>query len=247
MNRLERLYQIIEYLRSRPESPQSIGELADHFNVTIRTIHRDISVLRDQDVPIHSASGREGGIWLGAEYSMPPVGLSIGEAIGLWLVYRIGAARIPAAPGETLSSGMNKVLSSLPPDKQTKFASVLTRIVVGEPRTEALPPEAKVIDPEVYRECENAVVESRQLRIDYVDKVGNKTSRTIEPHGILIQSPLWYLVAHDHKRDAPRMFRLDRIRQAKVDPLSVFVTRDPREVVTEIQKYSLEMDLGSKS
>jgi len=242
VNRLERFYQLIEYLRSRPESPQTIGDLADHFMVTNRTIHRDISVLRDQGVPIHSVPGREGGIWLSAEYSMPPVGLSIGEAIGLWLAYRMGAARTPAAPGEHLASAMNKVLSSLPANKKAKYASVLKRIVVGKPRTEELPHDVQIIEPGVYRECENAVVESRQLWIEYVDKFGNESTRTVDPHGIMVQAPLWYLLVHDHKRNAPRVFRLDRIKRAKVDPLTTFVARDPREVVTEIPNYSLEMN-----
>lgn len=247
MNRLERLYQIIEYLRSRPESPQTVENLAQHFTVTNRTIHRDLSLLREQEVPIHSSAGREGGVWLGAEYSMPPVGLSIGEAIGLWLAYRMGAARTPSAPGESLASAMNKVLSSLEPGKRAKFASVLNRIVVGEPRVEDIPSEARTIDPAVYRECELAVVESRRLRIDYIDKTGNETTREVDPHGMMIHAPLWYLLAYDHKREAPRMFRLDRIKLASIDPVEKFVARNPRELFFEIQAFSLEMNPSSPS
>ena len=119
---------------------------------------------------------------------------------------------------------------------------MLKRIVVGKPRTETIPPENRIIDPEVYRQCETAVVESNQLEISYVDKSGNETTRVVDPHGMMIQTPLWYLLVHDHKRDAPRFFRLDRIKHTKVDPLTTFLARDPREIFTEIQVYSLEMN-----
>lgn len=177
---------------------------------------------------------------------MPPVGLSIGEAIGLWLAYRMGAARTPSAPGESLASAMNKVLTSLAPNKRAKFASVLKRIVVGEPRIEDIPADARTIDPAVYRECEMAVVDSRQLRIEYVDKAGNESTRVVDPHGMMIQAPLWYLLAHDHKRDAPRMFRLDRIKLAEIDPIGKFVAQDPREIFFEIRAYALEMNSGAQ-
>jgi len=246
MDRLERLYEIIELLRSRGVTPVSADELARHFGVTQRTIFRDISTLRDRDVPIHSEPGRDGGVWLGEEYSMPPVGLSIGEAIGLWLAYRIGAATTTGLPGDSLSTAMSKVLESLPSTQREKYASILDRIVVGIPPSTATLAEVNPIPSAIYRECENAIVTSHRLRIDYLDQRGNFTQRDVDPHGVLIQSPVWYLLTYDHLRDAPRMFRIDRVQQATIDPVLSFQPIDPRALFKEISEHSIELPGGGR-
>ena len=62
-----------------------------------------------------------------------------------------------------------------------------------------------------------------------MDRSGRVSARRVEPHGLLAQPPAWYLLAHDLDRDAPRMFRLDRMHAPAVraerfvpDPQRVF-------------------------
>ncbi len=241
MNRLERLYAIIEYLRSRNERPVAVPDIATRFGVAERTLFRDLATLRDQNVPIYGEPGRAGGIWLGGEYSMPPVGLSIGEAIGLWLAYRLGSSASSGIPGESLSTAMGKILATLPVERRRRYTSVLDRIIVGIAPSHAVLMNSTPVLPEVYRECELAIVESRRLRIRYTDRAGTETEREVDPHGVLIQAPLWYLLVYDHLRQAPRMFRIDRIRQADVDPVLRFTPSDPRQFFKEIEEQSLEL------
>ena len=118
---------------------------------------------------------------------------------------------------------------------------MLDRIVIGVPPNPALLSEAVPIAADVYRQCELAVVESRRLRISYVDRAGVVTKRELDPHGLFIQAPLWYLLAFDHLRSAPRMFRLDRITRADIDPVLQFPPSDPREFFREIEEYALEL------
>ena len=54
------------------------------------------------------------------------------------------------------------------------------------------------------------------LAFDYVDRRGQATRRTVEPHGLLAEVPAWYLLCRDRERRAVRMFRLDRMRRARV-------------------------------
>jgi predicted DNA-binding transcriptional regulator YafY len=67
------------------------------------------------------------------------------------------------------------------------------------------------------------------LAFDYRDRHGRASERRVEPHGLLAQPPAWYLLAFDLDRDAPRMFRLDRIGSTQLPrerfaprPLAVF-------------------------
>ena len=96
MKRLQRLYAVVEFLRARSQQPVTVGQLAEHFGVSERTVFRDVSALREQDVPIYGEPGQQGGMWLGGEYSMPPIGLSIGEAVGFWLAFRMTQSQHPA-------------------------------------------------------------------------------------------------------------------------------------------------------
>lgn len=62
------------------------------------------------------------------------------------------------------------------------------------------------------------VLARRILGFDYVDRNGQATSRRAEPHGLLAQAPALYRLAHDLDREAPRMFRLDRMYLPTVRP-----------------------------
>ncbi len=185
MHRLERLYAIVEHLRTGGNRPTPIYELADRFGVGERTVYRDVAALRDQDVPIYGEPGRDGGVWLGGEYSMPPVGLSIGEAIGLWLAFRMSGS-ISGAAGQSLSDAMAKILATMPDVRRAAYETILRRIIVGVPPSEELLVDGSSGAPEIYRECERAVVESRVLRIIYRDRSGAETERSVEPHGMLV-------------------------------------------------------------
>ena len=244
MKRLHRLYATIEFLRSRGQRPVTVGELAEHFGISERTAYRDIGALRDQDVPIYGEPGQHGGIWLGGEYSMPPIGLSIGEAVGLWLALKMTQSHTPRAVGDSLGTAFSKVLATLPDQRRRRYESVLNRIVVGVPPDPELVSKSAQLNHEVFTGCERAVLGSFRLRIDYVDRTGRSSSRDLEPHGMLVQAPLWYLLAYDLGRQAPRSFRLDRILKASADETLRFEPLDPRELFGEIAEYDLELPGG---
>lgn len=240
MQRLQRLYGIVEYMRSRRE-PVTVLELATRFGVGDRTIHRDIAALRDQDVPINGEPGRGGGLQIGQEYSMPPLGLSINELFGMWVSHRLSAISGSVPAGSGVSSAFSKVLDSLPTARRERFERVLERVIIGVPPTEDALENAGAIDSDVYTVCEEAFLNGRALRLSYEDRHGNRTERTVAPHGLLVQSPLWYLMTFDELRRAARMFRLDRIKGASVDPVLKFEPRDPRALWDEFEKYAIEV------
>lgn len=236
MQRLQRLYAIVEYMRSRRVAV-TVPELAERFDVGERTIHRDIAALREQDVPVYGEPGRHGGLTIGREYSMPPLGLSIDELFGMWVSQRLSTVSGAVPGGMGVGAAFAKVLSSLPTERRQRFELVLSRVMVG-----ATPPVGALktigpIDPDIYTACEKAFLNGNALRLTYVDRNGNRTERVVAPHGLLVTAPLWYLLTFDDLRKAARTFRLDRIVAASVDPVLKFEPRDPRELFAQIAQH----------
>ena len=79
MNRLDRALGILLWLRSR--KTVSAAELAKQFEVSQRTIYRDIETLSELGIPVYAEMGRAGGFRLLEGYFLPPVMFSVGEAV----------------------------------------------------------------------------------------------------------------------------------------------------------------------
>ncbi|MEQ1569773.1 MAG: WYL domain-containing protein [Myxococcota bacterium] len=221
MRRLARLHAIVEHLRSR-RAPVTVADLAQRFGVTARTMFRDLADLRDNEVPIESSAGPGGGVRLGRAYTLPPLGLAIDEVVSLWIAAQL-AQELGQAP---LLAALDKVLGGLSPETRAPFDQVVRRIVVGPPAPVSMGGARP--DPAVYRTCERALLDAATLALTYVDAEGELTERVVEPHGLLVLDPVWYLLAVDHLRAAPRTFRLDRVRTAVAGPPGAFDPVDPR-------------------
>lgn len=238
MKRLERLHAIVEHLRGR-RTAATVGQLAARFAVTERTLFRDLEALRGNEIPIEAEAGPGGGVRLARSYSLPPIGLSIEEAVSLWLAVRMHGAP-PGPGGPTLLRALDKVVAGIPASHRGAFQDVVARIVIGAPPWPQVVARARDVDPEIFRTCEQAVVRARSLAITYADRAGNVTERTIEPHGLLVQAPIWYLLAVDRLRGAPRSFRLDRVASATIQSGDGFRPVDPRTLFPVIAHKRLE-------
>jgi predicted DNA-binding transcriptional regulator YafY len=91
---------------------------------------------------------------------------------------------------------------------------------------------AGVTAPELLRRFEEAFSRRLGLGFQYVDSEGRPTSRRIEPHGLLVQTPVWYVLARDVDKGQPRMFRMDRILRPR---LLHHVTFAPDELLIRTQ------------
>ncbi|MEN0065870.1 MAG: WYL domain-containing protein [Myxococcota bacterium] len=223
MRRLERLHAIVDFLRAR-STAVTVSELAARFDVSERTLFRDLRVLREGDVPLESDPGPMGGVRLGRSYHLPPIGIAIDEAIALWIAVQLAEA----STQPRLASTLDKVVGSVPEPRRRAFRAVIERIVIG-PEAPANIPDPGPPDPTIYRLCERALVDARVLQLDYADRKGTRTRRVVEPHGLLLLPPVWYLLTHDRDREATRTFRLDRIEAVQALAES-FDPIDPRRL-----------------
>jgi predicted DNA-binding transcriptional regulator YafY len=240
MKRSERLHAITEYLRRR-RTPVTVADLARHFEVDERTVFRDLAALREQQVPIVGEPGRGGGLQLHRDYQMPPLALSVDEGVSLWLSYRLAAVLGSLPAGQPVAPAMDKVLVSVPRERREAILRVIERIVMARPAGRELAECATPLDAALYRVVERGFIHGRAVEIGYVDRKGAVTQRVIEPHGMLVAPPLWYLLAHDRLRGEPRMFRVDRLRTAALREADRFEPRDPRRMFAEIEAYGIEV------
>jgi predicted DNA-binding transcriptional regulator YafY len=203
VNRTDRLYAIVEELRARAPRSLSASDLARRFEVSARTIERDILALQESGVPIWSQTGRRGGYTLDPRRTLPPVNFTAEEATAIAVA--LAASRNPfGAAGQAATRKLVAAMAEADSEAASKLAS---RVWVTWP---ARPPAR----PEIVSAVESAVADRMVLRIDYTDRGGQPTRRLVEAHGIAGGPGAWYLVGWCRTRDGPRTFKINRISSA---------------------------------
>jgi predicted DNA-binding transcriptional regulator YafY len=212
LERGERLDALVALIRA--SEGISMAELARDLDVSVRTIRRDVGILRARGMDIEGDRGRGGGIRFARFAPLPPLQLDAQQAVGLWLSVQL-ARRVSGLPFSRGShAALGKVLAALPPERRHQLRQMCRRIVVGTGASEAMRESFGEIAPTLLDAFERCFREGVCLRFHYTDREGAKTYRRIEPHGIFVRPPFWYVLAVDLDKpavDAQRMFRMDRI------------------------------------
>src|SRR5690348_124018 len=127
MQRTERLFALAEYLRGR-RTGVTAEVLAERFEVTVRTIYRDLDALRAAALPVAAERGRGGGYALDRSYSLPPVNFTAREAALLVALgrYAIDMRLLPFT--ETLETALDKVRSALSMSAQRELLKRLSEL-----------------------------------------------------------------------------------------------------------------------
>jgi predicted DNA-binding transcriptional regulator YafY len=205
VNRTDRLYALVEELRAVSPRPRSARWLADRFEVSTRTVERDLSALQQSGVPIYAEPGRTGGYVLDRGHTLPPLNVTPAEATAIAIALsRQTGTPFPAAA----RSALRKVIAAMPPDQTRSARELAERIILVD--RGSLPDGEPV--PSVLAD---AVLQRRVLRLHYVDRDGVLSERVVEPAGFAGADPYWYLVAWCRLRNEPRCFRTDRVLSAE--------------------------------
>lgn len=201
----DRLLSILLLLQTRGLVPAT--ELAERFDVSVRTIYRDVEALSSSGVPVYAERGRHGGIALLPGFRTDVTGLTADESRALFVLAADGAH---AALGldEAIGSALRKVMAALPAPYRPAAELTSRRILVDPVRWMGGRPVAVDIG-----DLHDAVFADLRLRLRYRHS-GMRTARTytVDPYGLVVKAGVWYLVAD---RDGePRLFRADRVREA---------------------------------
>lgn len=216
MNRTDRLLAIVLELQGRDRV--TAEKLARTFEVTKRTIYRDIQALSESGVPVVSAPGQ--GYWLMEGYFLPPVSLTSDEAVMLVLGSEVMAQSFGVQYGAAAKSASRKIEAVLSQDVYNDVAYLKENV-------RFIPLDSKVLAdvPGMLQTVRRAILGRQSLHLHYFrraggsgDTVGELTERTVDPHGLVHVGGAWMLSAYCHLRRAMRVFRLERIRQITVLP-----------------------------
>jgi predicted DNA-binding transcriptional regulator YafY len=223
MNRIDRLYALVEELRAAGPRGRTARQLADHFEVSVRTIERDLSALGQAGVPLATRAGRGGGYTLDRSMSLPPLNFTPGEAAAVAVALSRSEHVLFARDAR---SALLKMAAAMPERalEEARAAAGKVRLLV-----QPAPDPDAVIAETIWR----AVRENRTLRIRYTDVGGLDTERDVEPLHIVVGPNGSYLTAWCHLRDDDRVFRMDRITAAEPIPAPTHAGKRPVRVAPE--------------
>ena len=198
MNRTDRLYAIVEELRAVAPRPRSGRWLARRFEVSTRTVERDIGALQQAGVPVYAEPGRVGGYVVDRTTTLPPLNVAPAEAVAIAVALR----ELDGTPFHAAArSALRKLVAVMPTGAAAAAHELAGRVHLmnrGSPR----PVPALVAE---------ALAARRVLLIEYGDRAGSTTVRRVEPLGYIGNPTHWYLVGWCRLRQAIRAFRTDRI------------------------------------
>lgn len=207
--RLHRLIAILLIVESR--GIIKAKDLAEALETSKRTIYRDIDTLCEAGIPLTTISGPNGGIAFIEGYSINLNQLYGDEVINL---YFTGIGIHPKDQNEAqikLQTALLKLEKSLPEDYKLDIKKAKNRFYYDE--TPWWGEIKKIKNLEIIRK---AVWQSRILKINYKKFNQELSSRTIYPYGLIVKQLDWYLVANDQNSNEVRIFKCERIVEAKV-------------------------------
>ncbi|MGI5231207.1 helix-turn-helix transcriptional regulator [Actinoallomurus sp. CA-142502] len=233
MNRTDRLYAIVEELRASAPGRRSARSLADRFDVSVRTIERDVSALQQAGVPIYADTGRSGGYTLDRTRTLPPMNFTPAEAVAVG----IALGRATEAPfARSARTALLKIIAAMSAADGAEARELAERIRFLVPGGE----DDRAVVPAVVEE---AVALRQVVRLAYVDRNGTETERDVEPVAFVSGARDWYLVGWCRLREGPRLFRMDRIRRASLleetAPVRDFGEMAPR--VPDLVAHALQL------
>ncbi|PKV51309.1 HTH domain-containing protein [Aquimarina sp. MAR_2010_214] len=199
MKRLHRLTAILVKLQSK--KIVQAAELADRFDVSLRTIYRDMQALTDAGVPIGAEAGT--GYYLVDGYSLPPVMFTEKEANALLTASKIIKTNNDQSLINEYQEAIDKVIAVLRTTQKEKL-KILEERVFTYNRTAIHPSTTLSV-------IQQAITDFRVLEIQYTKASGEYSKRLIEPLGAYFTNNTWIMIAHCRLRKDYREFRTDRI------------------------------------
>jgi len=208
MTRLTRLTSILLHLQS--QRVITAQELADRFEITQRTVYRDIRALEEAGVPIIGEAGK--GYSLIDGYRIPPVMFTEQEINALLTAQQYFQKNADKSAYRDLTNVVTKIKAIIRYSEKEKAEKLEDRLYVFS--------NDQTNETNLLSTIQLAITNCRALKIKYhagyTDAV---TDRTIEPLGVYLYKGNWIVVAQCRLRNELRDFRLDRM-------LSLTVTSD---------------------
>ncbi|GHF59468.1 putative DNA-binding transcriptional regulator YafY [Deinococcus metalli] len=213
MNRTDRLLAVV--LELQGQSWTTAAALARQFGISERTVYRDVVALTEAGVPVVSVPGR--GYTLMPGYFLPPLHLSVSEAVMLSLGADAVRAAFDPEYAAAAESALKKLTAALPHERRAEVTGLRERLRV-------VPPDEGT-DVAAVRVLRGAVLAERSVTFTYHKPGGDPDVRRVFPLSLVYLHGAWLLGAFDPARGDRRTFRLSRIERLIVEATTF--ERDP--------------------
>ena len=199
--RLARLTAIVTQLQSK--RVVTAREIAERYDISIRTVYRDIRTLEKSGVPIITEEGKGYSVMEG--FRVPPVMFTEEEANALITAEQIINKNKDRSFTELYQSAITKIKAVIRYSQKEKTALLSERIQIRN-NLENQKTSGFLI------ELQSAIVNFKEVKIRYLSLENQQTERNIEPFAMFSTNENWILVAFCHLRNEFRSFRLDCIQ-----------------------------------
>ncbi len=210
MNRTDRLFAILLEIQSTPKITSQ--QLAQRFDVTKRTIYRDVLALMEANVPVRGKAGE--GYSIDDDYFLPPVSFTKDEALMLILGAGTMGQHFDAQFKNAARTAENKINASLSKGLKREVAYLKSYIAFFSGAN-----SGKGEVSESLRKIRGAIIEKKSVAFRYFKRYAETSEpmvREVDPYALTNFYGNWALSGYDHLRKAIRMFRLDRMETVMV-------------------------------
>ncbi len=204
--KLDRLLAIIIMLLNRKRI--QARELAEYFEVSKRTIYRDIESINNAGIPIITYQGKNGGLGIVDTYKIDRQVLSLQDMISMLSVLK---GINTTFPDKQLDGAIEKIHALVPENDQEYVKNQIEQIVI-----DVMPWGSSPLQKKKMTRLQQAITGSRLCRFSYHDSHGNSTMRKVEPMTLVFKAMSWYLFAYCRLRNDFRIFKLSRIQNLEV-------------------------------
>ena len=233
--KIDRLVGIIMVLLDQKR--MGAQELADMFEVSPRTIYRDIDAINIAGIPIRSISGVGGGFEIMPEYKIDKKVFSADDLSAI-LVGLSGLSNM--VRGDELVNALAKVKSFIPAEKAKDIEIKTNQICID------LSPWMGNPNIQPYLETIKAALQNcKLLSFGYTAHHGNKTVRTVEPYQLVLKSSHWYFYGYCYTRNDYRLFRLSRMSDLQMRQ-KTFIPRDYQKPILDFEEILTAMQTEIK-
>lgn len=181
------------------------NEIADRFEISVRSVYRYVEELSVAGVPLDVARGRYGGIYIADTFKLPAGYFTRGEYAA---IINALTAMLSTVDDDELKSALEKIKREQKSDKRE--LAVCGNIIVDGGAWADL---GKF--PNKMKVCEQAVQGNLSLEIDYISREGEHSRRVIDPYVLIYKQNVWYVYAFCHSRQDFRTFKIGRIKGAR--------------------------------
>jgi len=225
-----RLFEIIYILMQKKKV--TAKELADKFEVSTRTIYRDIEILSRANIPVYATKGKEGGIGLLEGYVLNKCILSEEEQNQILVALQ----------------GMKKVRGKEEKNILEKLSTLFNKEINDWIKVDFSNWEKGNEQEERFDMIKTAILNKNLIKFTYYNSNGERSKRIVEPLQIWFKDKSWYLISYCRLKEDYRIFKITRIKEIEIlqKHFERNLPKEKKEEKYSLKNISLELEINKE-